>query len=130
MPKIKNQPEKKQKEVTVDLNLENIGLGAVTEKFDDELFKVIGNILDPNTEVKTIRKITIDVKIKPNPDDRELCQMEVSVSSKLAPTKTLVSQLSVGLDRKTGEVNAVESVPQQRSLFPDQDKSGKVVNMK
>lgn len=102
----------------MDFKLENIGLGAVSEKFDDELLKVIDNILDMNTESKTVRKINIELKIKPNPEDRELCEMEAVVSSKLAPTKTLVSTLRVGRSEH-GEVNAVENVPHQQGLFDD-----------
>lgn len=113
----------------MDLNLENIGLGAIAERFDDELIKVIGNILDENTDPKVKRKITVEVSIQPNPEDRETCQMSCKVWSKLAATKTLVSAVSVGMDRRTGEVNAVEHVPRQGSLFPPSEEGGKVVAM-
>lgn len=102
----------------MDIDLGNMGLGAVQEKFEDEMKKVIENVLDPNTDAKTLRGITINVKIKPNPENREACSMEVVVSSKLAPTKTLESILMVGMST-TGEVNAIESVPQQGNLFPE-----------
>ena len=102
----------------MDLKLENIGLGAVSEKFDDELLNVIGNVLDVNTEAKTVREINIKLKIKPNPENREKCSMEAIVSSKLAPTKTLISTLHVGMSEH-GEVNAVEDVPHQGKLFED-----------
>ena len=34
----------------MDLKLENIGLGAVGELFEDALLQVIDNILDENTD--------------------------------------------------------------------------------
>ena len=114
----------------MNLKIDNIGLGAVSERFDEELVKVIGNILDQNTDLKTKRKINIELTISPNQDNRELCSMAVKVSSKLAPSKTLVSAVTVGMDRRTGEVDAVEMVPHQAKLFPEDVKTpGKVVSM-
>ncbi len=107
----------------MDLNLENIGLGAVGERFDEELGKVIENVLDENTCPKSKRKIKIEMVIIPGPEHRELCNMEVKVFSVLAGSKKLVSQLTVGMDTKTGEVDAVEHIPQQGQLFPDPGKS-------
>lgn len=113
----------------MNLKLENIGLGAVAEKFDDELLKVIDNTLDPNTEAKKVREINIKVRVSPNPDNRELCSMEVLVSSKLAPTRKLVSQITIGMDRRTGAVDAIEYVPKQTDLFPGKKPEMKVVNL-
>ncbi len=114
----------------MDLNLENVGLGAISEKFDDELIKIIENVLDPNTEAKTLREINIKLQIKPNPENREMCEMKAIVSSKLAPTKTLVSILQVGIDEVTGETNAVETVQQQGVLFDPPSKStGKIAQI-
>lgn len=114
----------------MNLTIDNIGLGAVSERFDEELVKVVGNILDHNTDPKVKRKINIELTIAPNQDNRELCSMAVKVSSKLAPSKTLVSALTVGMDRRTGEVDAIEIVPQQGKLFPEDKKvPGKVVTM-
>ncbi len=104
----------------MDFKLDQIGLGAVSERFEDEMVKVIENVLDPNTDVKKAREITIKLKVKPYPEDREMCEMEAIVSSKLAPTKTLISTLHVGMSEH-GEVNAVENVPQQGGLFPEQE---------
>ncbi len=108
----------------MDLRLEDMGMGAVSEKFEEELAKVVMNIMDPNTDHKVMRKISIDVKVKPNPENRELCDMEVIVQSKLAPSKTLVSMLHVGVST-TGEVNAIESIPTQGKLFDEDGSDGK-----
>lgn len=104
--------------------LEEIGLGVVTEKYDDELCKVIDNILDLNTDPKTIREINIKLKMKPDPENREKVSLEALVSSKLAPTKTYVSSVTVGIDRRSGEMAAIEQVAQQQELFPQGEKGG------
>lgn len=113
----------------MNLNLENLHLGAVTERFDDALRAVIENILDKNTDPKVKRKISIDVIISPSPEDREVCSLEVKVFAKLAAPKTLVSSVTIGMDRRTGEMEAIESVPRQGSLFPPPVKSVDVVKM-
>lgn len=43
----------------IKLYLSQIGEGGLQEKVDKELEKVFDNILDPNTETKTARKLTI-----------------------------------------------------------------------
>lgn len=46
---------------TIRLDLSAIGEGGLQEKVDKELEKVFDNILDPNTDTKTARKLTINV---------------------------------------------------------------------
>ena len=115
----------------MDLKLDNIGLGAVSEKFNIELARVIENIVDYNTEAKIQRSITIQLKIKPDIENRESCTMEAIVSSKLAQARAHISTLNVGINRVTGEVNAMELIQEQASLFPTPEpQAPNVVNMK
>lgn len=44
---------------TIESDLSQIGDGGLQEKVDKELERVIANILDPNTETKTARKLAI-----------------------------------------------------------------------
>ena len=44
---------------TADLSLETIASGTVPEKFQRALEKVLENILDPNTDAKAKRQITV-----------------------------------------------------------------------
>ncbi len=108
------------------IKIEEIGHGVIAEKFEDELTKVVENITDINTEAKPAREVIIKVKIKPDPEDRTYCEMEVAATSKLAPVKAYVSKLSVGLDRRTGEVAAEEIVSMQPQLFPVGNKEEEV----
>lgn len=110
--------------------LEEIGLGVIQEKFVDEQLRVIDNILDLNTDPKTAREITIKLKMKPDPENREMVSLEAIVSSKLAPTKTYVSTLTVGIDRRSGEVAVIENVLQQQPLFPESETGEKVTKLR
>ena len=48
------------------LTLENLGNGAAVELFDEALEKVLKNIMDPNTDPKAERSITMKVTFKPD----------------------------------------------------------------
>lgn len=47
------------------MTLANLGGGAAVERFQEELQKVITNILDPNTEAQAKRSVVLKVTIKP-----------------------------------------------------------------
>jgi hypothetical protein len=80
-----------------EINLINLGGGAVAEKFGDELSKVVENILDPNTEPKVKREVTIKVVIRPT-IDRDMGAIAVYASSKLAPPVAFITQAYFGKD--------------------------------
>ncbi len=94
------------------VTLETLGHGACLEKFDDELKKVIENILDPNT-TDAAREITLKVKIKPD-ETRQVCITDIIASSKLAPAKSFRTALFVGKEK--GVAIATEPNPGQVSL--------------
>lgn len=114
------------------IKLEDVGMGVLAERFDSCLCKIIDNVLDVNTSAKKQREIHITFKIKPNPEDREECDIELSCEPKLAPRKEYVSQILIGKDHSTGEVDCNERVVSQRPLFPEPEKpqGENVVNMK
>ena len=72
---------------TIKLDLSQIGEGGLQEKVDKELEKVIANILDPNTETKTARKLVITLTMKPD-DTRQTVATAMEVKSTLAPQKS------------------------------------------
>lgn len=69
-----------------DVTLSNINKGAAEELFQAELERVIENIGDVNTEPDAVRKILVEIAIKPN-KDRDLAAVAVSCKSKLAPMR-------------------------------------------
>lgn len=84
--------------------------GGVLERIDMEVGKVLRNIYDLNTEAKKPRSVTVKVTLRPD-DYREHISVSYEVSSKLVPTSSLATSLTMGTDPNTGEVYAVENTP-------------------
>jgi hypothetical protein len=76
----------------VQVNLSNIGNGVANELFQHELEKVLANIDDVNSSPTDVRKITLEVLIKPS-QNREMGEVKVKCFSKLAGIKPAVSSL-------------------------------------
>lgn len=96
------------------VNISTIGGGALEELFQREMEKVVENILDQNMEATTVRKINIEILIKPDAK-RNFGQVGISVTSKLAIQNPFGTSLWFGRDG--GTARAVEP-PQQKPLFP------------
>lgn len=100
------------------LNLTNLGDGAAEEMFQDELKKVVGNCLDPNTVRKAKRVITIKVTLEPN-QDRNECAVAVEVVSKGASRVHAQQTVWIGNSRREGPVTHVFD-PKQLQLALDE----------
>ena len=87
-----------------------MGRGAIMERVDYEMAKVIKNILDENTKATGVRELTVKIKFTPD-DKREVIKVDTVASSKLQPTNSIVTALYLGKDQK-GNIGAVEMVPQ------------------
>ena len=95
------------------VSLETIGGGAAIEKFDDELQRVADNIIDPNTDPKAVREVTLKIKIKPDAE-REWGSVTISATSKLAPMQPYPTQVILG--KRGGKGVMVEYNPKQMKL--------------
>ena len=80
--------------------------GAILERADYEMFRILENILDPNTAPTAKRKLTLTLELKPD-DNRQLITVSCAAKSTLAPTNPVVTSLYVA----DGE-NVVEMTPQ------------------
>ena len=89
------------------VNLEEFAGGALQEKFDDAMDKVLANLMDPNTPWKNKRKISVEITFEQN-EERDDTSVNVSVVSRLAPVKPIATRMSIGRDLVTGEVFAEE----------------------
>lgn len=89
------------------MNFNEIAMGALAEKLNMSLEEVVKNLLDPNTDFKKTRKLTITMKFKTD-DTRELSSMEVETKTSLAPTMPVSTKMLIGRDIKTGKVVAKE----------------------
>ena len=91
--------------------------GAIEERIDLEMTKVLENILDTNTKATAKRKLTVTFEIQPD-DERRTLSVAATAKSTLAPTNPVATALYVG---KVGEeIQAVEmtaQIPGQADLF-------------
>ncbi len=86
--------------------LENLAEGAIAEKIEDALVRVIANIDDPNTDFKTKRKLNIAVTFQPD-EKRELAEVTVEVKPTLAPSMPTKTRVIIGRDNE-GRIAAAE----------------------
>jgi hypothetical protein len=97
-----------------DVSLEQLAEGAAGELFEREMQRVLGNILDPNTDWKKRREITLKFIIAAN-EDRESAILAVDANSKIAPARPHVQPIFLG--RRNGRMVAVSRI--QHALFPE-----------
>lgn len=78
------------------VTLSNLSGGIAEILFQQELEKVLANCLDPQTDPDAVREIHIKAKILPKSiDDRNEAALRVTVSSKLAPRVSPISELRI-----------------------------------
>ena len=95
--------------------------GAIEERADYEMAKIIDNILDPNTSPSKKRELTIKIEITPD-SDRQNLYLKCTAKSKLEPTNPVSSSLYIS-NGESGARRIVEYTPQ----IPGQiDLSGEV----
>lgn len=95
-----------------------MAMGAIQERADYEMSKIIDNIIDVNTNPTKKRQLILTITFEPD-DKREVIKVSAQSKSKLEPTSPVVTALYIGADAD-GEVSAVEMVPQipgQQNLF-------------
>ena len=88
-------------------NLEEFAGGKLSVQLNKALEKVTGNIQDPNTDARKVRKINVSISLRPN-DERNFVSTTVETKLSLAPELGATTALSMGRDLRTGEVEAVE----------------------
>lgn len=111
-------------------DIKELARGAVMEQFDIEFEKVIANIMNPNTPYKATRKITLEITLKPNDEDRDMVSIAANAKIKLAAYQPINAQIAIG--RIGGEYVAEEIVKGQIKGQTNLDElnNDKVVNMK
>lgn len=84
--------------------------GAIQERVDYEVTRVVDNLLDMNTEAKAKRKVTLTITMATD-DDRRVVKVEASAKSTLAPVTPIGTSLVITADGN-GEMMLAEIVPQ------------------
>lgn len=85
------------------VNLNEFAEGALAERFNEELRKVLDNIADPNTDPSKNRTVTITVQLHGD-DQRDIVNASVIAKSKLLHAKEVQTKLLMDAD---GEGNVV-----------------------
>ena len=98
----------------MDTNIKNslldMATGAIKERVDYDVAKVIDNILDLNTKAQAKRKITLTIEFAPD-ETRKKIAISVISKANLCPTNPVSTTLAFVPNRE-GEVQLVEMVPQ------------------
>ena len=89
------------------LNLNEIADGALQEKLNAAMRKVLENMQDPNTPYKVKRGITVKLGFTQT-ESRNDAVVDVSVETKLALASPIQTMMSIGKDLRNGEVYAEE----------------------
>ena len=84
--------------------------GAILERVNYEMGKVIDNILDPNTKPDAKRKLTISLELAPSAD-RKTITVKTTAKSTLTPTDPVTTGLFI-TNAGSGEMVVAELVPQ------------------
>ncbi len=91
----------------VELDIATLKGGACIRQFNRALQQAVAIILDPNTEAKAKRKVTLTLTLSPN-EARNMCDISATVQAKLCPPSPVVTGATMGVDVKTGEQTAFE----------------------
>lgn len=89
------------------LNLNELADGALQEKINAAMRKVLENMQDPNTPYKVKRGITVKLGFTQT-ESRGDAVVDVSVETKLAPASPIQTMMAIGKDLRSGEVYAEE----------------------
>ena len=110
----------KSKLVEIDLN--SVCEGALPELFQRELTNVIRNMKDINTEEETKRKLVIEFTLEPMRDSgRSKCTIDLKVSSKLAPVKSVRSSLMLEGNKAIEQQVVASATPELSNVTPISD---------
>lgn len=104
--------------------------GAIQERVDYEVSRVVDNILDMNTEAKVKRKVTLTIIMTPD-EDRQVVKIEASAKSTLAPVTPVGTSLVITADGN-GEMILAEIVPQvpgQLSMTGHEQEAPKILKI-
>ena len=104
--------------------------GAIQERVDYEVTRVVDNLLDMNTEAKAKRKVTLTIMMTTD-DDRRVVKVEASAKSTLAPVTPIGTSLVITADGN-GEMMLAEIIPQvpgQLSMTGEEQEAPKILKI-
>lgn len=120
MPETETETAKTFEEECDALDLNTVCGGAAHELFAEELKRVIQNSLDPNTDVKGKREITLKFELVVN-TERDAVHIAVQAASKLAPFAAVGGIAFIG-NRRGEPVALVHDQKQLQIKWDETDK--------
>jgi hypothetical protein len=90
--------------ISIDLN--TFANGALAERANEELQKILENIADPNTDAKKKRKLTLTITLAAD-NERDVIMTNVLAKSTLAPSEPIEAKILMDLDNE-GKVTGAE----------------------
>ena len=96
------------------LNILNIAGGALPERIDDAVQRVLANIADLNTDPEAKRKIVVTVTFSPF-KDRSGALVDLAVESKGASPEAVSG--TIYIQKRGGQISAFTHDPRQEQLF-------------
>lgn len=117
----------------IDLN--SFADGALSERLNQEVLKILENIADPNTDPNKTRKLTLTVTFNAD-EKRDVIKTNAVAKLSLAPSKPIESKLMMDLDNK-GKVTGAElksGLKGQTYIDPEgevaDDRGNKIISFK
>ena len=111
-----------------------MSMGAILERVDYEMGKVMDNILDPNTKATAKRKISVTLELIPSADRRTITvQSTAKCKISVTPTDPVTTSLYITNAPSTGELMVAEMVPQvpgQLALDGEEQDHPKILKFK
>jgi hypothetical protein len=101
-----------------EISLGTLNSGAVMDMFEVEWQKLLNNVNDPNTKPDAVRKVKIEIAVKPAKDRRNAVT-SVSVTANLAAIMPHEASIVIGVE--DGEAVAYSFDPRQQSLGFDKE---------
>ena len=80
-----------------NINVLELAHGAIAEQISNELEKVLSNLMDPNTDTKTKRKLTTTLTFEVD-ENREYVECTAQAAATLAKVKPITTRLFIDTD--------------------------------
>jgi len=107
------------------VSLDTIAGGAAGERFQEAMKEIIENLLDPNTDDDSIRKIKMTFKFKPTSDAAGKLHVSIETRTELAPPIGVESVVWVGKE-KGAAVGYEQNFKQQNLPFNQEEPERKI----
>ncbi|MEA4919348.1 MAG: hypothetical protein VB078_00270 [Clostridiaceae bacterium] len=107
-----------------------MAMGAIEERVDYEVSRVIDNIIDVNTKATAKRKITVTLELTPD-DERRTISVRAAAKASLVSTNPVATALYITADGN-GEMIIAELTPQspgQIALNGEEQENPKILKL-